>query len=155
VTSDGTFAKVAADRCGDVIALVESRGGRPAYDATVQVYDGRTSERLASFEGPKLSHLRLAVRGDRIVVGDYTSGMIVGFDLAGAAAWAPITVHPETLDSLTPSPDGERILAWVTEAGRVRRVLASTRVQDSSPKSRPQRFRASRSTSARWSCPRA
>jgi hypothetical protein len=115
-------AKLAVDRSGDVIALVEKRGGRPAYDAVVHVYDGRTLAPLASFEGPKLSYLRLAVLGDRIVVGDYLTGKVVGVDLAGRVAWSLLSVRPETLDSLKPSLDGKLICAWVTEPGVVRRV---------------------------------
>jgi hypothetical protein len=117
------YARLAADRYGDVIALVERRGGRPPYDATVHVFNGRSAARLAAFEAPKLSHLRLAAIGDRIIVGDYMTGMLVGFGLNGGVAWGPISVRPETLDSLGPSLDAEHIYAKVTEPGVVRRVL--------------------------------
>jgi hypothetical protein len=116
------IVKLAADHRGEIIAVVEKRGGFPAHDATVHVYDGTTFSRLASFEGPKLSHIRVAVRGDRVVVGDYGTGMVVGFGLDGNVAWGPISVPRETLYSLEPSLDGEQIYARVVESGVVRRV---------------------------------
>ncbi len=117
------IAKLAADPHGDFVALVERRGERPPFGTVVHVYNGRTAELLTSFDGPRLSYLRIAVRGDRVLVGDHAKGTIVGFDLAGNVAWGPINVEPETLYSLAPSLDGEFVLARVKEPRGERRVV--------------------------------
>lgn len=118
-----SFAKVAADPRGEIVALVERRGDRAPYEAVIHVFDARRSERLASFAGPKLASLRVAVRGDRVVVGDFSTGIVVGLGLAGEVAWPPLHFPRETLDSLGPGLDAETIAARVTEPGGVRCVL--------------------------------